>query len=89
MDGYCIASGGEFHPLRSLKVLGGPFGGLVHKLVHACLKKEGVGSRQRVREYDKLFGGRDLVVVLTSSCFSSLADNELEFLFEQTGDVCV
>lgn len=40
-DGYCIASGGKLHPLRSLKVLGGPFGELVYQLVHACLKKEG------------------------------------------------
>lgn len=31
-DGCCIASGGKLHPLRSLKVLGGPFGGLVLSL---------------------------------------------------------
>lgn len=40
-DGCCIGSGGKLHPLRSLKVLGGRFGGLVYQLVHACLKKEG------------------------------------------------
>lgn len=43
--GCCIASGGKHHPLRSLKVPGGPLGGLAFRL-HAC-PKEGQQAHKR------------------------------------------
>lgn len=48
-------SGGKLHPSQVLKGPRGPFGGLIYKLVNACLKKEGWAAGRGESEYDKLF----------------------------------